>query len=177
MKHNHTKLHVQTVFLKINPRGSKHKDDVKNRIKELIWKVWISLVYICVCWCLLVYVGLCWYMLLYVGVCCCMLHTRHYIMFKIIHVPCSTLVHNIYITNCKTSCNIQIIFTKLCTVCVCIHKMFISLGTFRYVFHACKCRSLTLVYTNILYKTHSLWVKSQSGTTLKESRPTRACAQ
>jgi len=36
----------QTVFLMMNPRISEYVEDVKNRIKALIWKVCISLVYV-----------------------------------------------------------------------------------------------------------------------------------
>ena len=35
-KHTTQKLSAQTVFLMMNPRGSKHVENVKNRIKALI---------------------------------------------------------------------------------------------------------------------------------------------
>jgi ATP/ADP translocase len=44
-KHNVQKLRLHAVFLMMHPWGSKHVADVKNRIKTLVWKVCISLVY------------------------------------------------------------------------------------------------------------------------------------
>ena len=42
-KHPVQTLRVQTVFLMINPWGSKHVEDVKSRIKALILSLCISL--------------------------------------------------------------------------------------------------------------------------------------
>jgi hypothetical protein len=46
MKNTIQKLPLQTVFLIMNPLGSKDIEDVKNQIIALIWKVCISLVYV-----------------------------------------------------------------------------------------------------------------------------------
>jgi len=45
-KHTIQKLRVRTFFLMMNPLCSKHIEDAKNRIKTLIWKVCVSLVYV-----------------------------------------------------------------------------------------------------------------------------------
>ena len=41
----HTKLHVQTIFLMMSTRSSKHVEGTKNLSKTLIWKVCILLIY------------------------------------------------------------------------------------------------------------------------------------
>jgi hypothetical protein len=46
METYYLKPHVQTVFLTMNTRCSKHVEDDKNWIKTLIWKVCILQVYI-----------------------------------------------------------------------------------------------------------------------------------
>jgi hypothetical protein len=40
------KLRVQTVCLMMNPRGSIHVEYINIRIKALILKVWVSLIYV-----------------------------------------------------------------------------------------------------------------------------------